>query len=182
MIHADVVLNYALSSESVISIYTRLRRDYPNRIIEPAIQEAVKASTARYTAEELITRRADVKHDIETLLAQRLLAHGIIVDTMNMTNFDFSDDFSHAIEIKVIAEQRALQSKNDLERIKIEAQQQIETAKAQAESIRIRSEALASSPKLVEWEAVQKWDGKLPQFTGGAGVPFINVPLAQGAR
>ena len=176
VVTTDVVLNYHLEPDRVLWIRSNLGPGYSyrDRIVLPAIQETVKATTAHFPAESLITERPKVKADIERVLADRLARYGVALESLNVTNFSFSDDFEHAIELKVVAEQRALQAKNDLERIKIEAQQQIESAKAQAESIRIRSEALAQNQRLVDWEAIQKWDGKLPQIVGGA-VPFINV-------
>lgn len=171
----QVTINYNLDPERVASIYQTLRHEYEPRVVAPAIQEAIKSTTARYPAEGLITNRAGVRDAIAESLRQRLeVPYGIMVTSVNITDFDFSADFNRAIEAKVTAEQRALQAKNDLERIKIEAQQKIEGARAEAESIRIRSEALAQNQRLVEWEAIQKWDGRLPQVSGGA-VPFINV-------
>ncbi|MSQ28501.1 MAG: prohibitin family protein [Dehalococcoidia bacterium] len=171
----QITINYHLDPARVATIYRELRQEYELRVIAPAIQEAIKSTTARYPAEGLITNRSGVRDAITESLRQRLEPHGIVVSTVNITDFDFSAEFNRAIESKVTAEQRALQAKNDLERIKIEAQQKIEGAKAEAESIRIRSEALAQNQRLVEWEAIQKWDGKLPQFNGGGALPFINI-------
>ena len=178
-VETEVALNYRLDAVKAAYVYQTYRKDIVARIIVPAVQEAVKAATARYAAVQLITERPLIKANIEDLLKQRLEPQGIVVDTVNITNFEFSKDFSHAIEDKVTAEQKAQKATNDLERIKIEAQQTIEQAKAAAESIRIRSEALANSPKLVEWEAIQKWNGVLPQYMLGGTTPFIDVTPAK---
>lgn len=171
----DIALNFRLSSERMAGIYQTFRRDIDKRVVHPSVQDAVKAATSQFAASELITQRPLVKQKIEDILRERLSQHGVVVEGVNITNFEFSKDFTEAIEKKVTAEQRAHQAENDLARIKIEAQQQIETARAQAESIRIRSAALAENQRLVEWEAVQKWNGVLPQYMLGGATPFVNV-------
>jgi regulator of protease activity HflC (stomatin/prohibitin superfamily) len=177
VVHTTVAVNYHLDPESVEKIYTTLGPGftYRDRIMRPSVFEVMKASTSRYPAGNLITDRPKVKENIETMLASRLLPYGIVVEGVNITNFDFSDEFNHSIEQKVIAEQLSDKARNDLERIKIEKDQQITQAQAQAESIRIRSEALAQNQRLVEWEAVQRWNGVLPIYTGSGAIPFINI-------
>jgi regulator of protease activity HflC (stomatin/prohibitin superfamily) len=118
--------------------------DIKRVLIDPAIQESVKAATAKYTAEELITKRTLVREDIMTNLKNKLSIDNIDIIALNITNFKFSDTFDIAIENKVKAEQDALTQKNKLEQIKYEAQQTIESAKAQAESIRIQAQAITS--------------------------------------
>ena len=141
------------------------------------IQEAIKAATAKFTAEELITKRALVREQMKINLVEKLFALGgnsFIVEEFNVVNFDFSAEFNSAIEAKVTAAQQALKAERDLDRIKIEAQQKIEAAKAEAESIRIQSLALRDNPDILELRAIEKWDGVLPIVTGGA-VPFIDI-------
>jgi regulator of protease activity HflC (stomatin/prohibitin superfamily) len=172
----EVTLNYQLDPSRVGQIYQTLRHEYEPRVIAPAIQEAVKGSTSNYQAEALITQRETVRNDITENLARRLDQYGVRVLAVNITNFDFSPEFNDAVEAKVTAEQQAFKAKNDLERIKIEAEQTITRAEADARSIRIRAEALQQNQQLVAWEAVQKWDGKMPQVVSGDTVPFIQVP------
>jgi len=173
--HTKVALNYHLSPEIVNQIYQTLGPAYADRYIAPAIQEVVKASTARFNAEELITQRPVVKDAIEEGLKERLEPRGILVETVSITDFQFSRQFTEAIESKVTAQQLALKAENDLERIKIEAQQAIEKAKGEAEAIKIINEQLEKSPLYLEFLATQKWDGKLPLVTGDA-TPFIQIP------
>lgn len=173
-VHTDVTINYNLEPGKVVEVYRTLRREYEERILHPSTQETVKAVTAQYPAESLITKRAEVRDRIEALLTAKVVGYGLAISTVSITQFSFSEDFERAIEAKVTAEQQALKARNDLERIKTEAEQRVVSARAEAESIRIRSEALANSPKLVEWEAIQKWDGRLPQVSGG-NTPFIDI-------
>lgn len=176
VIHTDVVVNYRLDPNKVTEIYQSLRHDYEIRVIAPSVQEAVKANTAHFVAERLITDRPRVKQGIDADLIERLSKHGLIVLTVNITNFDFSPDFNHAIEQKVIAEQLEFKAINDLQRIKVERDQAIERATGEAEAIRIRATALQTNSQLIQLEAVQKWDGKLPQYMLGDTVPFLQVP------
>jgi len=170
----SVALNYHLQPDKVRLVYQEIGGDVSQKIIEPAIQETVKAVTAKYSAEELITKRALVRDEIVYILKSKLLKTYIILDELNMTNFSFSGEFAHAIEAKQVAEQKALTAKNDLDRIKVEAQQKVATAQAEATAIGIMADALTRNAQLVQYEAVKKWDGKLPQYTGGA-MPFLDV-------
>ena len=173
-VHIVVAMNYHIDPARVAKIFQEVGVQYKDRIIDPAMQEGVKASTAKFTAEELITRREAVREDIKSQLKTRLQDIGIMVDEFNITNFEFSKVFNDAIEAKVTAEQAALAAKNKLEQIKFEAEQRVAEAKGKAEAITIESNALRSNPQILEMRALEKWNGTLPQVTGGA-VPFISL-------
>ena len=174
---AKIALNYHLDSERVNKLWQSLGAEYKVRIIDPAIQEAVKAVTAKYTAEELITKRPQVKDDVKVALTERLNKEFIIVDEFSIVNFDFSSSFNAAIESKVTAEQNALASKNKLEQVKYEAEQRITEAKGEAEAIRIQAQAIQQQggAEYVNLKAVEKWNGTLPQYMMGNSVPFVNL-------
>jgi len=170
----EIVLNYHLFPDKVNVVYQEIGLEYEKRIIDPSIQEVVKAVTAKFTAEELITKRELVKEDIKQTLQTRLLASNIALDELSITDFQFSKGFNEAIESKQTAEQFAMKAQRDLERIKIEGQQKIVQAKAEAESQRIQKETI--SPIILQLRAIEKWDGKFPQVLGGSGaMPFINI-------
>lgn len=176
IVTTDVTLNYHLEPNAVNKLYQNIGRDYENIIIEPSILESTKASTAHFTAEELITKREQAREEIKTLLISKLNSRGIIVDEISITNFAFSKEFEDAIEIKVVAEQNALAAKNKLEQVKFEAEQKVTAATAEATAIRIKAEALTQNAKLVELEAVNKWNGVMPIIVMGNGAtPFIDV-------
>ena len=174
-VHSVVALNFHVDPERVANIYQDVGLQFRDQIIDPAMQEAVKASTAKFTAEELITKREMVRDDIKAQLTTRLKDSNILVDEFNIVNFEFSKNFNDAIEAKVTAEQQALAAKNKLEQIKFEADQKIAEARGKAEAMTIESNALRSNPQILELRALEKWNGTLPQVTGGA-VPFINLP------
>ena len=168
-----VALNFHIRPSDVNKIYQEVGIDYADVIITPAIQEAVKASTAQFTAEELITRRSEVKDKIQTLLKQKIeeVGIGIIVDAFNIVDLDFSKSFNLAIEAKATAEQDALAAKNKLEQVKFEAEQKIAKATADAESIRIQALAITQQggKDYVNLQWIDAWK------EGGAKVPEIIV-------
>lgn len=175
---ARIALNYHLRPDTVNKLWQTVGRDYNERIIAPSIQEAVKSATAKYTAEELITKRPNVKEDIKNILLERLQEENIIVDEFSIIDFNFSKSFNDAIEAKVTAEQNALAAKNKLEQIKYEAEQRIVTAKGEAEAIKIQAEAIQTQggAAYVQLKALEKWNGTLPTYMmGGQSVPFINI-------
>ncbi len=176
---STIAVNYHVSPDKVNKIYQNIGVEYKERIIDPAVQEVVKAITARYTAVELITQREKVRGEIKELLKQRLITYDILVDDFSIVNFRFSQQFEQAIESKQTAEQLALKAQRDLERIKIEAEQKIASAKAEAESLRLQKENVtAQLIKLRQIEAsikaIDKWDGHLPKITSSA-IPFIDL-------
>lgn len=169
-----VALNYSVESDRAVELYTNIGTDYKSRIIDPYIQEAVKATTANFTAEELITKREVVSDEIQTHLVERLAPIGIKAEGFSIVNFEFSESFNTAIEAKVTAEQNALAAKNKLAQVQYEAQQAVEEAKGKASALTIESAAINSNPQILQLRAIEKWDGVLPQVTSGA-TPFINL-------
>lgn len=175
-----VVVNYHIDPSKVAEIYAQYRsvENYEANVIEPAVREVVKSTSAIYTAEELVTKRAEYSDKVNLTLTDRLNAKYAILERFNVTNFEFSQAFTQAIESKVTAVQNAEAAKNKLEQIKFEAQQKIETAKAEAEAIRIQAQAINSQggADYVQLQAVSKWDGHLPtQMIPNASVPFLNL-------
>jgi prohibitin 2 len=174
IVTSKIALNYHLDPDSVNKIWQEVGKNYNIRIIAPSIQEAVKAESAKFTAEELITKREEVKEKIKANLAERLLERSIIVDEFNIIDFEFSPAFNTAIEAKVTAEQLKLKADRDLQRIEIEAEQKIAEARGKAEAIRIEAQALRQNAQVVELRWIEKWDGKVPTYWGAAS-PFIGI-------
>ncbi len=183
----EVTVNYAPNPETINILYKEVGLNYQNRIIAPAVEEVVKQVTANYNAEELITKRPLVKSDIETEITLRLNVFNIETQVISITDFQFSQLFSSAIESKVEAEQKALKAENDLRRIQVEALQaearsqgiakgNIAQANGEAEAIRIINAALANNPAYLDWLKTQAWDGRLPLVVGEGGTPFIQIP------
>ncbi|WP_374592473.1 prohibitin family protein [Aquabacterium sp.] len=181
-VHTKIAINYHLRPSATVSAFRDIGPSTDiaaERIILPAAQEAVKAVTARFTAEELISRRTEVRDGIVLLLKEKMQRHGLELDEFAIVNFAFSRTFTEAIEAKVKAEQEKLKAERDLQRIEVEARQKVASAKAEAESLALQRQQVTSELLQLrkienEREAIRKWDGKLPQMTGGA-VPFVHL-------
>lgn len=180
-VHTKVAINYHLKPEMIAHIFQDVGdlTAVNERIIIPAVHESVKAATAQFTAEELVTKRQEVRDRIRGLLNDRLGRHGVLVDEFSIVNFAFSQSFSDAIEAKTTAEQLKLKAERDLQRIRVEAEQKVTQAKAEAEALAVQKQQVtAELIRLREIEnqklAIEKWDGRLPTYTGGP-LPFINV-------
>jgi regulator of protease activity HflC (stomatin/prohibitin superfamily) len=177
--HSTIAVNFNIIPDKAGWVFQNIGRGYNERVIDPVTQEVVKAVTARYTAVELITNREKIRTEIKDLLKARLLDYHISVVDVSIVNFKFSAQFTQAIENKQTAEQMALKAQRDLDRIKIEAQQKIAAAQAEAEALRLQRQNITSD--LVELrrieamqEAIRKWNGVMPNVTGGA-LPFIDA-------
>ena len=192
-VSTTVAVNFRLVPFMVNEIYKDLREDYVSRVIKPNIEETLKATTAQYRAEELVTKRAEVKSTFDDILVERLRKFNIEVVSVSLTDFQFSTSFAAAIESKVIAEQQALQAKNTLEQIRYEAQQQIIQAEAEKNATIARSEGEAMAqiiqanataraielinsqmtPEYAQYLWLQQWDGKLPVVYSGQDQGFL---------
>lgn len=171
---STIAVNYSVDPTQVAKIYQSIGTYFKSRVIDPAIQETVKSSTANFTAEELVTKRETVKEQIQVALTKKLDGFGIKVEALSIINFSFSSSFNQAIEAKVTAEQNALAAKNKLAQVQFEAQQAIEEATGKAKALQIEGQALQSNPQVLQIRAIEKWNGVMPQVTGSA-MPFINL-------
>jgi regulator of protease activity HflC (stomatin/prohibitin superfamily) len=176
-----LALNYHIKADIVNKLWQEIGTQYESRLIDPAIQESVKAATAKFTAQELIEQRAKVKDEIKSELYNRLDRY-FQVDEFSIIDFSFSDEYEKAVEAKQVAQQAALKAQNDLTRIKTEAEQRVATAKAEAEAIKLQSEAANNDKYInlkaldVQMAAIQKWNGVLPtQMIPNSSLPFINL-------
>lgn len=197
IVKVNMAVNYHLISAKVPEIYTSVGPGYEETVMVPSLHDTFKAVTAQYTAEELITRREEVRQKIQELMAEKMKAYNIMIEQVSIVKFDFSDQFNTAIEQKVTAEQNALTEQNKLKVIEFQAQQKVAqangerdaaiaqaegqaqaiklTAAAEAEKIHLQNQELAKSPQYVELIKAQRWDGKLPWFTGNSATPFLDM-------
>lgn len=171
----DVAVNWRIIPEKVNTVYQQVgdEKEVFLRIVTPAVSEVVKASSANKTAEEIITKRPDLKNEIDNRLRERLTAYNIELRDVSLVNVDFSKEFNAAIEAKQVADQQAQQAKFTAIKAEQEAQADINRAKGFAESQKLQQQTL--SPEFLQKIAIEKWDGKLPQYTGStAPLPFLN--------
>ena len=164
-VSSTVAVNYKVLNSYSASVYKNIGLDYESIIITPAIQECVKAVTAKFTAEELITNRQSIGDQMMELLKNKVSAYGIEIQIFNITTFDFTAEYNAAIEAKQTAQQNALKAEQDLQRIKVEAEQKIVQAEAEAEAYKLKSQEL--TPEILMSKYIEKWDGKLPTVVSG---------------
>lgn len=175
-----VKLNYAVTyypdPKSIGHLYSQFGKDWERKVIEPALLGSLKDAIGQYIADDLVSKREAVKSAAQNEMKTALSQRAVSLTRLDIVNLDFDDAYERAVEQKVVAIQQAQEAKNKTVRVTEEAKQQIETAKAEAESMRIRANALMQNKSLVDYEAVQKWDGKLPEMILGSGtMPFIDL-------
>lgn len=173
LVSTEVALNYHLDPTIVNDLYQTLGINYAERIIAPTIQESVKASTAKFAAEELITKREEAKATIGEVIRATLIQRGIISEQVFITDFQFSPDFVTSVEAKVVASQDVLREQNILEKVRIQAlsreaeavgigNAKVAEAKGEAEAIETITEKLKENPDYLKWQAINAWNGELP--------------------
>lgn len=175
-VNMDVALNWHIEPKRVNEVFQRVgdETEIISRIISPAVSEVVKAATAKKTAEEIITKRTELKQEIDNQLKDRLLPYGVLVDDVSLVNVGFSPEFAKAIEAKQIAEQEAKRADFIALKAEKDAQAEINRAKGQAEAQRLQRQTLTA--ELLQQQAIEKWDGRFPTVMGGNGaLPFINI-------
>lgn len=180
VVSAAINVNWRIDANNLEAAYEQTRLNVQERVIDQRVKETLKAVSAKYTAEELIQNRQVVRDELEKQLTSELAKYHVIVEGVQLTNFEFSQAFNEAIEAKQTEVQNALKAKNILERTKIEAEQRIVQANAEAEAIRIQTEAIRSSggAEYVQLKWIEKWNGKLPTTTGIEGIMIAGAPVS----
>ncbi|HET7147170.1 MAG TPA: prohibitin family protein [Candidatus Nitrosopolaris sp.] len=187
-VQTTIALNYHISPSQANIIYQQLGADYADRIIAPTIQESVKASVAKFNAEDLITKRATAKAVIDQSISNTLTARNIIVETVFITDFKFSQAFASQVESKVVAFQKYLTEQNNLKAIQVIANQTVVQAQATAranvakangesQAIKIITVQLKQSPTYLQWLSINRWNGQMPYALGSSAFPFFQLPL-----
>jgi prohibitin 2 len=183
-----IALNYRIDPTEANKIYQILGVNYADRVISPTIQESVKASVAKFNAEELITKRETAKSVIANAIRSTLAANDIQTQNVFITDFKFSDAFASQIEQKVVAFQKYLTELNNLRSVSVVANQSVAQAEGQArataaraggesQAIKIITSQLRESPEYLQWQAISKWNGQMPYALGSSGFPFFQLPL-----
>ena len=187
-VSSGVAINYHINKDDSAVIYRTIGEGYADTVLQPAIQESMKAITAQYTAEELITKRSAVGEEIGATLAEKVQEYGILIDKFNIINFDFSAEFNDAIEQKQVAEQNKLRAETEKEQKIIEAQadaeQKVIAAKAEADAIRQKAEAEADANEkinaslnenVLKYQQIEKWNGEDPNVVSSDSSILVGV-------
>lgn len=177
-VNTYIAVNYKVNREKAIELYKTVGMDYEDILIRPATQEAMKVSIAKYTAEEIITKRAEVANVLLETLKDKLKL--IDVENVSIVNLEFSKAYNDAIERKQVAEQEAKKAEQELEKAKIEAEKKVVEAQAEADSLKAQKQEITQDLlefRRVENESkwIEKWDGKLPTTMLGENIPMLNL-------
>lgn len=171
----NFTLNYQLDPSHANEVYRNFGRDWEQALVPQIVLNSIKSIIGQWDAVEVVENRQKAVDQIEANVREKLAPYGVKVQNFAIDNIDFNAEFEKANEAKVTAVQRAIEAQNHTKQVTEEASQKVIAAKAEAESMSIRSQALAQNHGLVEYEAVQKWDGKLPVTMLGGATPFINL-------
>lgn len=174
-ITTKLAVNWSVNPSKVLETFVNIgdEEDVLLKVISPAVSESLKAATAKRTADDILKTRIEVKEDIDNALKARLEKYGVLVQDVSIVDLQFSHEFTRAIEEKQIAEQKAKQAEYDALRAEKEAIATVNTAKGQAQAQNLVKQTITS--ELLQLKAIEKWDGKFPQVTGGGALPFINL-------
>lgn len=179
----SAVANYNIRPSKVINLYNKIgtlnKTLFEDSIVLPILQSTIRNEMGKWTAEQVITEKERIAARVFEALQKAETDSGldgiITFSNFEIIGLNLDEAYEAAVRAKVIAEQQAKTAENKTKQIEEEGKQRIIQAKAEAESMRVRSESLAKNKALIEYEAVQKWDGKLPQYMMGNTVPFINI-------
>lgn len=179
-VRLKVAVNYNVSKDTANILYKEVGKKYEDIIVNPAILESIKSITAQYTAEELITKRAEVSNKMQELLEEKVTPRGFNVVDFNITDLDFSEAYNQAIENKQVAEQQAKQAEYELQKAKVENDRKISEAEANAKVMEVQNASTTEQAiKLKELEIqekfINKWNGQLPTTTTSETIPFLNI-------
>lgn len=168
---------YRLPESKVVTLFQSYAGDPYVSLVEPRVQEALKKAASEYRAEEIVKKRPAIKAEVAPMLKSAIGDLVEIVEVV-LTNVDLTKELEHAIELKQVMEQQALAKEYEFKKAQKEAEITIVGAKAEAESVRIKGEALKSSPQVIELEIVKKWNGICPTFVStNAGGANVLLPL-----
>lgn len=179
---AEISVTYHLEPNYVIQMHKTTGRDYEQKIIYPAVLGCVKDVMGKWNATDVIGKREEATDFIVESLKKKLAPYGISITLVEILDISFKPKFEDAVEAKQIAEQEANRAKNLTVKIEEEAKQKVIAAKAEAEAMAVRAKALEQNKYLVEYEAVMRWNGVLPQYMMGNTVPFINLDKSNKER
>lgn len=174
-VFADVALNWHILPGEVNRIFQQIGDEVEviDRVIDPAVEEILKAVMAKYTAEELITKREEVKGEVDRRLLERLQPYHIGVDDISLVHVNFSDRFTDAVEAKQIAEQEAKKAGFAVLKALKESEAKINLARGEAEAYRILQDSL--TPEILRNKTIDRWNGDLPLVTGENTLETIDL-------
>ncbi|WP_138497319.1 prohibitin family protein [Nostoc sp. PA-18-2419] len=174
-VFTDVALNWHIIPQEANAIFQEIgdEQNVIDRIINPAIEEVLKAVIAKYTAEEIITKRKEVKAEVDDALSSRLNSYHVAINDISLVHVHFSEEFSEAVEAKQIAEQEAKQASYIALKATKQAEAKVNLARGEAEAHRLLRNGL--TPEILQRQAIEKWNGKLPLIVSKETPKLLNL-------
>jgi regulator of protease activity HflC (stomatin/prohibitin superfamily) len=188
MVKLTGMMNFHIDPSYVNDLYQKVGLDFANKVIDPAFNDFVKEVVPIYPITEILPKREEIRKRAMTKLGDNLARYYIIVDDIYFANIRFTPEYEKAVEAKQVAQQQVETQRQILAQREIEAQQKVATAKGEAESILVVAQGQAKandalsrsiSPILVQYKSIEKWNGILPQVSGGA-IPLIDLGKTEG--
>lgn len=175
-VFVDFTVTYYPDPKRIGQLWAKFGREWPNKTVGQVVLGAMKDSIGKYKAGDLVGKREEAAKAAQANIQEALQERGINISRLDFTNLNFKDEYEKAIQDKLTAIENANAEKNKTVQIEEQARQTVATAKAQAEAMRIQTEALSRGKELVQYEAVKKWDGQLPQIILGNGsMPILDL-------
>jgi len=188
MVKLTGMMNFHIDPSYVNDLYQKVGLDFANKVIDPAFNDFVKEVVPIYQITEILPKREEIRKRAMIKLGDNLSRYHIIVDDIYFANIRFSPEYEKAVEAKQVAQQQVETQRQVLAQREIEAHQKVATAKGEAESILVVAQGQAKanevlsrsiSPILVQYKSIEKWNGILPQVSGG-GIPLIDLGKPEG--
>jgi regulator of protease activity HflC (stomatin/prohibitin superfamily) len=182
------MMNFHIDPSFVNELYQKVGLDFAQKVIDPAFNDFVKEVVPTYPIGEILPKREEIRHTAMKKLGDNLSRYHIIVDDIYFADIRFSAEYEKAIEAKQVAQQQVETQKQILAQREIEAQQRVATAKGESQSILLVAQGQAQAndvlsrsitPILVSYKSIEKWNGALPQVSGGA-IPFLDLGKMEG--
>lgn len=176
-VDVSFVLSFYASPDKVVELYSQFGPAWVNKIVPQVALSSLKDTTGRYVADDLVGKREEARAAAFEEIKNSLATRFVVATRLDLTNLDFDDAYEKAVESKVVATQKAAEAKNKTVEVEEQAKQMLISAEAEAKSMRIRAQELSGKSGLLEWQWINKWDGKLPTHSFGANAPMPVLDL-----
>lgn len=177
VVKVECAIQYRIDTTRIEDLYTKIGEKYKEKIVGPGLNDAVKASTALYPVEKIITDRASLKKNIEDMLRAKMEPFYLVLQDFQITDIDFSPQFNAVVEAKQIEQQRIKTAEYQKQQAEYNKQRIILEAEAEAQKQQLLRQNTSEAVIQLKW--IEKWDGKLPQVVAGDSGVLLNMPISE---
>jgi len=169
-VRVKLAINFKIDQQKITLLHQEIGEDYQFKVINPALEESIKAASAKFKIEEMISRRAELRELTFTNLKEKLSRYYILLETINIVNIGFSEAYAVSVEKKQIASENVKTAAFNV------AEEIEKTKKNKIEAEGKQAMARAIDDRILKLEWIKKWDGKLPTYMG-TGQTLMNIPV-----